>query len=337
MYLVLRYLSILLLIIQLFCSSNTNNDTSNKNQNSNNEIKTTNEVKNISNLNSAENNSKENNSKENNPVENNDNIDFKNAISKINFYQNNNIKQFLKNSKHDVNIALTYELATFLAKLTPFRFDIKYGIQYYDNKISFWWFISEFGIKGNNVDGINKITEILEKLGFKHQKIMQNQYGYNEYHYDKNDEFLTHHLFIEGLENFDGTKEEKCGGSLSYNIQVNIPTSEDKLSEILTFYPKIKCKSLPNELFELFKNKKISYIGYGGTWYRYYTWNIKISLANNPNLLSDIQKILSSLKYKLYQENKNHFTYKSSGNHTSFIYLSLKEKGFLSFRFQPNS
>lgn len=261
---------------------------------------------------------------------------FKKTINNLKLSSSECFKEIMVEHKHKSHFLLPSHLLSFMENFKPFRMSFSNAIDLKDNKLRLTWFFSEYALDGDNDENMKSIKALLVKDGFEEKEI-EGDYSLK---YLKSGKLFNTQVIFDDLVNYEGGKEEKCGGTLIYIIEVNKPVQSPLISEALEILPSLKFESFPKTIYDFISSQKFSSINYGGTWERYYTWSVSIPYSIKEKMKVDLDTIKESLEkegYEVKDNDDNNFTYRSTGQKgSSWFYISIEENT-LELRFQPNS
>jgi hypothetical protein len=250
----------------------------------------------------------------------------------------------LGRNKHNPHIVAPPAWRSLLVTLAPFRFDLTFGIVRNREDLKFFWFCGEFGTRGTPQEVLAAIQKLLRQKGFTARPVRHTEYGTDEYAFRKQENGLEHLLIVEGVERFVGSREPHCGGSLRYEISIPSAGTPPTVEEILAAFPELRCPELPQNLADFFKNRAFSLLSYGGTWTRYYSWQLDIggdSASNTADLFKQVETIILGSGFSLEKTDRGVSVYQNPDLHEPIFYLRLDKNTagntVFSFRIQPHT
>jgi hypothetical protein len=248
--------------------------------------------------------------------------------------------RFLDGHKHNPDFNAPPVWRALLSALDPFRFDYNNGIIINEHTLGFYWYCAEFGSEGTPEQVIGVITNLMQDRDFSAQPVHKNRYGMNEYVFIKENRGIQYRLTVEGVERFTGTRQSRSGGRLLYEINIAANTPRPTVRKALQAFPWLACPELPAPLLDYFNDRIFSSLSYGGTWTRYYDWELTIPCATPDAAaeeLSRVDDLLAGLGYSPEKSNADTQVYHPAQSFAPIIYLSLAGKNVFSFRIQPHS
>jgi hypothetical protein len=244
--------------------------------------------------------------------------------------------KIMKALKHHPASVAPPELRAIITRLSPFRMDLQSGLAWRRNRITLYWFVGEFGAKKPASEVAALFSDTLEELGFAIARSDFEDRTKKEYVKTAGD--FSHIFRIEGLERFIGTAAQSAGGSFVYEIEYLVDTGKPFLRDVLIEYPALSCPEMIPEVLTFFSDQKVTNVSYGGTWTRFYDFDIDASYADEKSAKGAFGKLVAlveSLGFDLERDDGGILTYIKKGASGPVLYLALKKGGIVNFRIQP--
>lgn len=249
------------------------------------------------------------------------------------FYQ-----EILIKLKHADDRIAPSSLRYFFEKTEPQRLSYIQGVDNQDGKLSFWWFFSEYAVKGEADAFSTSIEQFMKEQGFILCDSLAEEA--DQLCYTMIEDGLTYTFRIESPESYTGGP--LCGSSILYEVVINSILSEPQIQNITKLYPAVYCNVLPMKVEKEIKKRQFVSISYGGTWEHYYTWNVDIKCLDDIEagmLLKELSKLVLSAGYRFQEESgaTRSFILRDFTN-PAYIYLTKQDdSNIVTLRFQPNS
>jgi hypothetical protein len=230
----------------------------------------------------------------------------------------------LTDRKHSSDRLAPLLLRAFIEKFEPQRLSFVQGVSNSDGKITFWWFLDGFAVKGDAAGFMVSAETFMKEndLGRADSLAEQGRRAY----------FLSEGKFnyIFELDNFTNyTGGPLCGGGLLLKIEFNSTFLEPLVGDMMKLYPAINCFVLPSKIEAELVKWKFTSISYGGTWENYYTWDADIKCLDEPEaaaLNKKLTTLILASGYKFHEESGNTRTFiLQDGNSPAFFYLTKDE------------
>jgi hypothetical protein len=251
-------------------------------------------------------------------------------------------KEILVDGKHKTDRVAPDVVRGFVEGIEITRFSLTQGVKFEDGKATLWWFISDFGAKGKPEEVMASIQDIFKTYGFTAQEPVEDENGWKEFSFVKEENGLDYLIKMKELDRFIGSKEPTCGGDVICDITYKSTLPQTTVAEMIRLYPQIACPELPLEVLEYIKGQKVAHMSYGGTWERYYTWGVTIPEGDETaakKMLNNVAGIIEDLGFKVWKEEDGRITYQRqglAGETSSFMDLEA-DSSLFELRFQPKS
>jgi hypothetical protein len=244
--------------------------------------------------------------------------------------------KLMNNCKHPAGRLAPEIFRDFIEAMEPQRIYFSQGVDFSDGVISFWWNCNEIGIKGP-ADSLMKATDMfLTGNDFTLQESMSNT-------------SLRVYQYVQGTRIYQftiaDTVKNRQKGMTTFTSQLKVMLTTyinaPLTSDMLKLYPAIRCADLPTGIFNVIRKQTFRSIAFGGTWERYYTWEVRLPFPTEDALSEVRKKLISAILdygFVFFNENEGITVFKIQLTETnSYIYLSKPDDFTLKFRFQANS
>lgn len=238
--------------------------------------------------------------------------------------------------KHPVGRLAPEFLRDYVVMMNPQRIYYSQGVDVNDGLVTFWWNFDEFAVKTSIDSFVLETEQFLSEQSYE-KKSNTTQPGVKIYELVIGSRVCT---FIMG-DTIKPSGGKLCSGKLRFEIKLVSSILPPSAATIVKLYPAIECLDFPPGIFNVFKKLSFERIEYGGTWSRYYYWDIKIPFSDE-DALTVLRKTLieAILDYGfVFTNEQDHITvFKLQFAETaSYIYLSKPDPLVIRMRFQANS
>jgi hypothetical protein len=228
-------------------------------------------------------------------------------------------------------------LRLFVERSEPQRISFSQGVDNKDGRISFWWYMNEFAVKGEVGEFTKTIETFMAENDYTEEIDSTVESGIRKYTHRENR--LFYEFSVSDFVNYTGGP--LCGGNVYLRITIETYLIEPFIGDMLKLYPAIDCPVLPLKVAEELKKRKFTNLSYGGTWENYYTWYADVKCLDESEaemLNKTITKIILASGYRFHEEKDDIRTFIfQEGGSSSFFYIQNDETNILKIWFQPNS
>ena len=225
-------------------------------------------------------------------------------------------------------------LREFLATTEPLKMQFAQGVETDEGTLVFWWEMKDAWFPWS-ADSLVLLT----RQYFREKEYpLAEETSSSVWQLDYSTGFRHISFQLDGIESHGHRSSARVYLALRFG-PLNEPLS---LKELLSFYPALSVEGLPPALQKLLEKLSFSHLSYGGSWDRYYSWDLRIpaGATDDPAALRlRVIKLIRDYGYvfqRQSEEGSDIFRLVLSDN-TRLILLHMEDDGGLSLRFQAYS
>ncbi len=228
-------------------------------------------------------------------------------------------------------------LRNYIDLMDPQRIYFTQGVDFSDGTLTFWWMLDELAVKGSKDSLLIRTNQYLNELDYKAMGYSPLFPKMKQYILLSGTKICTF-MIADSL--FTSGNNLSCE-KMRFQIQFCTSVLPPSAAAMVKLYPALYCAELPTGLFGVLKKRPFKSISYGGTWERYYGWEITTPFPTE-DVAADVRKTLiqAILDYgfTFVSESGGITVFKIQFSETtSYVYLSNPTELLLKMRFQPNS
>jgi len=203
--------------------------------------------------------------------------------------------------KHAADRVAPRVLRELLAALAPTRLEWSEAFEHTDGAPVLVFFVPQLGIPGKPADAQAKLAATLGALGFGKPQTAGGPRGRPEEVYTRALGQATLALYVEEIQPYTGARTPTSGTTLLLKVRANEPTAPPALRTVLAARPSLRDARVPAALVDLVSGDPVASVASGGTWARYYTWDVRLLAADGAGagrLLARVQQRLTALGFQ---------------------------------------
>lgn len=239
-------------------------------------------------------------------------------------------QELLAKEKKAENHTAPARLRELLASFRVLRMDMGQAYTHEDGKAALVWWFGEIGVAGDVEKVGAQIADALKSYGFT---VAEGEKGRKIGTLSKDG--VKQAIELEGPHRWVGGKETACGIRLMWRVSDEKESPAPTLEKLLAELPMLKDDRVEDSVSKELASTPIAGLAFGGTWTRYYDWDVTLAADSADAAAKLHQKCVRLLGDLGYEPKDDQYERRKTG---SFAWLHAPDaKHRVRLRFQPES
>lgn len=244
--------------------------------------------------------------------------------------------EILASSKQDPDRPAPPALRSLIMGLEPPRFEMTTVVEDREGWITYVWFMPSFTLRGSPEDALQKLRKVLAAHAFEAEDPVQNRHGETEHHFRKTAKGISHHLWLTGPFPHQGGTEERCSGTLLYEIASPTKLPSPTVQRMLEVYPRMDCTEVPDEIMQLAAPLHFTRMSCGGTWKDHYNFSVTVPPDDDGNSREQVfLDAAADLGFTSFKDEPGNKILEHDEKTSAFVYITTDEDRHVTVRVQP--
>lgn len=222
-------------------------------------------------------------------------------------------------------------LREFLDSLKIVRLHFGESYAHEKKRATLGWWIGELGVSGDADEVSRQVTGFFAKAGFESRE--EDDRGTPRWRFTLARNGVTQEAVVWAPSNWVGGQETACGTRVTWRVTDRTESPRTTLAKLLERFPQLREPRLDEELFRELGTLEVASLSAGGTWIKYYDWDVTLGDTSADAL----SKLLKKLSFSRTEKAKE-FDVWERPKTGSWAWLYPADKsGAIRLRFQPES